>query len=786
MTKVFIPFLFFFSLTCLVPVSAEELQVQTIQQAIETSDASWQAAENPVSRLSIQERKKLLVEDIQPADIDKSRVLSLPPVSTLPDSFDWRYHNGNWITPVRDQGECGSCVAFAEFGQIEAWYLIQNQQTTPVNLAEQFILSCTDAVSCEHGGRMGSVLDVASNMSVPLEMNFPYQASSSVPCDDKAADWKTGAVSIPDWGWVTLEEGQVENIKTALLQHPVSTSMTVYSDFYSYNSGVYEHVIGKQEGGHAILIVGWNNREQSWICKNSWGKSWGDDGYFRIKWRDSDIGAYSTFVWNSVVEQNGLFPSITEVRFSEILGDSASMTFDIHNTSSDPVDYFIIEQSDDHSEHVNDWLTVEKSAGVIPAKGIQKVRVMAQTRHVDVGEYKRSIGISTNNSAQTELKIPVRLAVQQPDHDIKADSLVLPADGFPLLTWSPLGVVVQNIGKNEETLQAACTIYQDRQIIYTDTSHVMTLPVSATDVINFRPLKARQSGDLKIDIELLNLSDDYNDYNNYLTEMSMVSNLLESFEREPKNWHFDGGWDASKEVNGRAGFSSAHVNGGVIPYRNNQNAVMTFTPGFELEELDTLMVSFWERHIMADSNDICYVETSPDSVTWTVVKELTGQNIAWSQHLLDFTHYIEQGENKAWLRFRFISDHSGASIGALVDELRVYTGYDSTLRTLTNVEEKSVTSTPHNWKLGSNYPNPFNPVTQISYTVPEPARVTLRVFNIRGQIVNTVRQSLHQPGSYRVSWDGSDYPSGVYIYQLQAANASGVQTLLTRKMVLAK
>ncbi len=786
MFKVLILFVLIFSLTFSASVYAKELQIQTIRQAIETSDASWHAAENPITSLSAQERQKLLVQDIRPLDIDESRVFSLPAASTLPDSFDWRNQNGNWITPVRDQGECGSCVAFAEIAQIESWYMIQNQQTTPVNLAEQFILSCTNAVSCEDGGRMGSVLDVAANTAIPLEKNFPYQASSSVACDDKAADWETGAVSIPDWGWVTLEEGQVENIKTAVLEHPVSTSMTVYSDFYSYNSGVYEHVIGKEEGGHAILIVGWNDREKSWICKNSWGESWGNDGYFRIKWRNSDFGAYSSFIWNSVLEQDGLFPSITEVRFSEIFGDSATMTFDIHNTSPDSVHYFIIEESADRSEQVNDWLTVENSAGVIPAKGVKEIKVKAQTRGIDVGDYKRTISISTNNSAQQEVKIPVWLTVQQPDHDIKADSLVLPPGGFPLLTWSSLKAIVRNIGKNEETLQASCTIYQNVQKIYTDTSSVMTLPANATDVIAFRPFKARQSGDIRLVIELLNLSNDYNDYNNYLTEMSVVSNLLESFEHETTNWHFSGGWGVSREVNGHDGFSSAHVNSGIIPYQNNQNAIMTFTPGFQFEDLDTLIVSFWERHVMADSNDICYVETSSDSITWTVEKELSGQSIAWAQHLVDFTGYIEQGADKAWLRFQFVSDHSGASIGALVDELRVYTGYDSIWHTLTDVEEKTIASTPDNWNLGSNYPNPFNPVTHISYTVPEPARVTLCVFNIRGQLVTMLQQAFHQPGSYRVSWDGKEYPSGVYIYQLQAENVSGVQKLLTKKMILAK
>jgi hypothetical protein len=73
------------------------------------------------------------------------------------------------------------------------------------------------------------------------------------------------------------------------------TSFTVYQDFSSYESGVYQHVSGGARGGHAVTIIGYDNTwggegEGYWICKNSWGSSWGESGYFRIAYGECGLG----------------------------------------------------------------------------------------------------------------------------------------------------------------------------------------------------------------------------------------------------------------------------------------------------------------------------------------------------------------------------------------------------------------------------------------------------------------------------------------------------------------
>lgn len=72
---------------------------------------------------------------------------------------------------------------------------------------------------------------------------------------------------------------------------PVEGAFTVYQDFFNYHSGVYQHKTGGVAGGHAIKVLGWGveNGVEYWLCANSWGPSWGMEGYFKIKMNDCSI-----------------------------------------------------------------------------------------------------------------------------------------------------------------------------------------------------------------------------------------------------------------------------------------------------------------------------------------------------------------------------------------------------------------------------------------------------------------------------------------------------------------
>jgi C1A family cysteine protease len=283
-------------------------ELDYVKQAIAAKGAKWHAGETSVSRLSHEERKMRLglVKGHMP---DESQLATPAPsdVSALPPTLDWRnYNGGNWVTPVRNQGSCGSCWAFAVAANLESAALIKNN--TPgidLNLAEQILVSCGGGGTCG-GGWPATASDYVKNTGLPQESCYPYTATDGT-CSSACANWQVSAYKISGWSYVTQSAPTVDAIKNALSTYgPVNTIMDVYADFFYYGSGVYHYTTGTYQGGHAILIVGYDDVNQCFICKNSWGTGWGEAGFFRIGY--SELNSVSRFGYYTIAYQNGSTP----------------------------------------------------------------------------------------------------------------------------------------------------------------------------------------------------------------------------------------------------------------------------------------------------------------------------------------------------------------------------------------------------------------------------------------------------------------------------------------------
>lgn len=336
-------------------LALDKKDIQEIQQAIKAKGANWTPGENWVTQLSREEQKKLcgeLSEKPDPADVN---FIELPMRNDMPPSFDWRNNNGNWVTPVTNQGGgCGSCWDFSAVAQVEAWWKIYNANLdSMIDLSEQFVLSCSDG-SCS-GWSTALALKFIRENGVPLETCMPYQADDTIPCGNACSDWQSQAITFPGWGYITLDEPIVENIKNAVYLHPVSVSFDVYQDFYSYTGGVYQHVYGDYDGGHAVLIVGWEDENECWIIKNSWGPAWGDHGYFRIKWGDSGMGDYVPFIWDEVINEPSLQITQNKINLSLTIGDSVTENITLKNSGSKQLFYFAADYQIDFNFHVDDY-----------------------------------------------------------------------------------------------------------------------------------------------------------------------------------------------------------------------------------------------------------------------------------------------------------------------------------------------------------------------------------------------------------------------------------------------
>ena len=235
---------------------------------------------------SLKERIKYLGLII-PEDVKKrfEELDKQPPPMLLntEDVFDWREMGG--VTPVKDQGQCGSCWDFAATGAFESAVLINTD--IEMDLSEQQVLSCNTGGSSCNGGWMEDAYDIFMNNGAVYESCMPYEADDDVPCTQEECDpvaWMTGYVDVPN---------NINSIKNALLVGPVSTTFMVYNDFY-WNCYWHEDT---GDINHAVVIVGWDDNMcgglGAWIVKNSWGTNWGDEGYFYMPYGSCGIGRYT-------------------------------------------------------------------------------------------------------------------------------------------------------------------------------------------------------------------------------------------------------------------------------------------------------------------------------------------------------------------------------------------------------------------------------------------------------------------------------------------------------------
>ena len=207
----------------------------------------------------------------------------------LPKSWDWRKESP--AQPgIRNQGNCGSCWAFGTTAALN--WALSRKMATPVNLAEQEILSCSHDGSCG-GGYFAHDYQQATGQSP--EKEFPYVASD-VRCKKNLSHM----YKIAKWGYVGEKHRKpsVDELKAAIYAYgPISVTVNANNAFAQYQSGVFKGKhCGKGSTNHLVHLVGWDDDGGYFILGNSWGESWGEKGYMRIAYGCSRVGEAAAFV----------------------------------------------------------------------------------------------------------------------------------------------------------------------------------------------------------------------------------------------------------------------------------------------------------------------------------------------------------------------------------------------------------------------------------------------------------------------------------------------------------
>nr|CDP97172.1 BMA-CPL-1 [Brugia malayi] len=194
----------------------------------------------------------------------------------LPSSVDWR--KKGVLTPVRNQGECGSCYAFGALAALEAYH--KKRTGKLVNLSPQNVIDCT----WEHGnngcdgGFMVPVFTYAKSHGIVAESKYPYVFTAKRSCK-----WRKADVVATDKGYLEIRDGDELGLKHAVAKHgPVVVGISGHQrSFRFYKSGIYSSNTCTKPS-HAVLIVGYGTHRTHgdyWIIKNSWGTHWGVKGY---------------------------------------------------------------------------------------------------------------------------------------------------------------------------------------------------------------------------------------------------------------------------------------------------------------------------------------------------------------------------------------------------------------------------------------------------------------------------------------------------------------------------
>lgn len=195
----------------------------------------------------------------------------------VPDAIDWRTKHA--VTSVKDQGQCGSCWTFSSTGAVEgAWAIAKNEL---FDLSEQQLVDCATGLAygshgC-NGGQMEGGFKYVSEYGQCALSAYPYTAK------DGTCQKCTSVVSISSCA--DVEPNNQLALKSAVAKQPVSIAIeadTRYFQFYS--GGVLTSTSCGTELDHGVLIVGYGEEsgQKYWLVKNSWGATWGEDGYVKI------------------------------------------------------------------------------------------------------------------------------------------------------------------------------------------------------------------------------------------------------------------------------------------------------------------------------------------------------------------------------------------------------------------------------------------------------------------------------------------------------------------------
>lgn len=355
---------------------------------------------------------------------------------TLPGSFDWRTSAG--LPPIRNQGNCGGCWAFATVGALECAIKLKDGVT--VDLSEQWLISGNEEGWGCGGGffahdyhlRGSAKHDPYGDNGAVMEAAFPYVAAD-VGCN--------GPYPHVYWldSWAYIGTGStvptVDQIKSALVNYgPVAVGIYVNSAFQAYGGGIFNNNDDKTIN-HAVVLVGWDDSQGTsgvWILRNSWGTSWGENGYMRIEYGCCQVGYAANYVDYRSASGMQLNPS-TGLSASGAQGGPFTpntAAYTLRNSATHTISW--------SSAHTQPWVTVTPAAGQLGAGAQASVAISLNSAAaaLNIGSYADTVLFTnlTDHDFQTRA---VTLKSGQTDYFTENFDTQMNDLAWKMLTFTP-------------------------------------------------------------------------------------------------------------------------------------------------------------------------------------------------------------------------------------------------------------------------------------------------------------------------------------------------------------
>lgn len=319
------------------------LERDEIINAVNSAKTTWKAARNFDKSITRHFIKHLLGLKRRPEGSTLPPLVENPEDKHLevPKTFDAREKWSSCVSlqEIRDQGPCGSCWAVAAASALTDRFCIATKTAFNGHLSAEDLLSCCCpcAVSCGKGCDGGyddeawsyflhtgictggdykskegcqpyTLPTCEHHVSGPRKNCSAYGDVPTPRCQKSCYNKKYKEPKDKDLHLVKSifsTGGDVKKIQREIFKHgPLEAGFSVYEDFLSYKSGVYQHTSGSYLGGHAVKVIGWGTEDGTdyWLVANSWNTDWGDNGFFKIKRGTDECGFESSL--------NGGYPAV--------------------------------------------------------------------------------------------------------------------------------------------------------------------------------------------------------------------------------------------------------------------------------------------------------------------------------------------------------------------------------------------------------------------------------------------------------------------------------------------